>query len=379
MTRPSNFIPDSELTISPNSLISYMNELFMEIINDVLPYNVNIEEKNIKKSFKNKIKNSRIWQGILSSDRCMYIYTDNSKKCFTLCNKRILRNTKTNEPINEKENKYFCSNHIKGQDISIRKRKFKNPNIKYCCKNNKNGNPCGNTAILTGNICKEHYKLDRGIKKHEKILIPGFLYLKNNSIDFSSSYWYEYRKSIDDYTKETTTINNEVDSYYEKIISNFNTSENLFLKYLNPGYLARKSKDKEEILEHKKEQSFINISNVLNNIEKNNKNILDNENQDFILKKKKNISNYYLNNRFKRRKINCENIKDIFLNYNFSFKYSIMDYHIEHINKNNRKLLNKILIYIIDIRNFINQNNYYQNNKTYKYILEISDKILEII
>jgi hypothetical protein len=268
MTRPSNFIPGSELTISPNSLISYMNKLFIEIFDDVLSYHdINIPEIIIEKSFKNKIRSSRIWQGILSSDRCMYIYTDNSKKCFTLCNKRILRDTNIDELINKKENKYFCSNHIRGQDISIRKRKFKDPNTKYCCRNNKNNNPCGNTAILAGNICKEHYKLDRGIKKHEKITIPDFLYIKNKPIDFSTTYWHEYRKSIEDYDKYTTTINNDVDSYYDKIISNFNTSENLFLKYLKPGHLARNKKYIKEIqplkysslnLKNKSEEKILN-------------------------------------------------------------------------------------------------------------------------
>lgn len=34
------------------------------------------------------------------------IYTENSSKCFTLCNKRILRNTNIDDPINEKENGY---------------------------------------------------------------------------------------------------------------------------------------------------------------------------------------------------------------------------------------------------------------------------------
>lgn len=345
MTRPSNFTPKSELTISPNSLISYINELLKEIIFEILPYNIEIPEKLIEKNFKKKIQNSRIWKGILSSDRCMYIYTENSKKCFTLCNRQILRDTNIDEPINYKENKYFCSNHIKGQDISCRKRKFKDPNIKYCCKFNKNNKPCGNTAILAGNICKEHWKKENGHKKHDKVQIPEYLYLKNNTIDFSSNSWYEYRKYIENY--------NNQDEYYEKIIENLNTSENLLLKYLNPAHLTR-------ILENKKYNS-------------------DNKKQEILLKRKKKISNYCLDNIYKKTKFNCEKVEDIFLNYKFSFKYTIKDYYIENINKNNRKLLNKILIYIIDIRNIIHINNYYKNNKTYKDILKISNKILEII
>lgn len=374
MTRPSNFIPETEITIAPNSLVNYMNELVIEIINDVLPYNINISSKNIKKSFKNKIQKSRIWQGILNNDRCMYIYTENSKKCFTLCNRRILRDTNIDDPINEKDNKYFCSNHIKGLDISTRKRRFKDPNIIYCCKLNKNDNPCGNTAILCGNICKEHWKKENGYKKHDKVSIPERLYIKNNSFDFLSNSWYEYRKYIEDHDNYLTFIENKKDGYYEKIISNFNKSENLFLKYLNPGHLARNRKE-EDILDYKKEKGYIDIPNTLNNIEKKRKiyEVISSSN----IQNSKNISNYYLNNRFKLRKINCEK-ENNFLISNFSFKYSITDYYIDYINKNNRNLLNKILIYIIDIRNLLHINKYIDKD-TYKNIITISDKILEII
>lgn len=74
MTRPSTFIPDTEITISPNNLVYYMNKLVKEVIDENLPYNIEIPEERIKKSFKNKIRSSRIWQGILNNDRCMYIY-----------------------------------------------------------------------------------------------------------------------------------------------------------------------------------------------------------------------------------------------------------------------------------------------------------------
>lgn len=371
MTRPSHFIPETEITVAPNSLIKYMNELCIEVVNDVLPFDINISENIIKKSFKNKIRSSRIWQGILNNDRCMYIYTENSKKCFTLCNKRILRDTNIDDPINYKENKWFCSNHIKGKDISTRKRKFKDLNITYCCKLNKNNKPCGNTAILLGNICKEHWKKENGYKKHDKVSIPERLYIKNNiknnSINFLSNSWYEYRKYIEDHDNYLTFIENKQDGYYEKIISNFNKSENLFLKYINPGHLARNIKE-EEILDYKKEKSYIDIEKKRKIYE-----VISSSN----IQNNKNISNYYLNNRFKRRKINFEK-KNNFLIYNFSFKYFITDYYIDYINKNNKDLLNKILIYIIDIRNLLHINKYIDKD-TYKNIIIILDKILEII
>lgn len=285
----------------------------------------------------------------------MHIYTENSKKCFTICNKRILRDTNINNIINEGENKYFCSNHVKGKDNSSRKRKYKDPNIKYCCKNNKIGNQCGNSAILVGNICKEHWKKENGYKKHDKVLIPDHLYIKNNSINFEANYWYEYRKYIEDNDNYTTYIENKKDGYYEKIISNFNKSENLFIKYLNPGHLVRKIKNKEEII------SSLNIQN--------------NKKQELNLKRKE-IFNY--ENRIKKRKINYENIKGNPLKYNFSFKYSITDYYIESINKSNKKLLNKVLICIIDIRNLLHVNKYIDKD-IYNNIIIISDKILEII
>lgn len=130
----------------------------------------------------------------------------------------------------------------------------------------------------------------------------------------------------------------------------------------------------------KEDDSFIeeNISEIVESLEIKNTNSIIRKNN------LKNIDNYLCDNRIrKKRKLNYSHNKNLepfdpCLKYNFSFNYSVKDYYIRNINRNNRKLLNKILEYIIDIRNCIH-NDHYAHNKTYTNILHISNKILDII
>lgn len=128
-----------------------------------------------------------------------------------------------------------------------------------------------------------------------------------------------------------------------------------------------------------KDDSFIE-DNILEIVES-----LEIKNTNSIIRKKNlenDFDNYLYNNRKrKKRKIDYfQNRKTNFLDtyFSFTFSYTVKDHYINDINKNNKKLLNKILKYIIDIRNCIH-NNHCINNKTYKNILHISDKILDII
>jgi predicted nucleic acid-binding Zn ribbon protein len=120
-------IPESDITISPNSLIYHITILTHSIISDILsPYDIDISEKTIRKIFRNKLHSSIIWQGILSQKRCMYFYTENSCKEFQICNAHIRRDTSIDDdPMNYKENKWFCSKHIKGIKYKQKKEKKK--------------------------------------------------------------------------------------------------------------------------------------------------------------------------------------------------------------------------------------------------------------
>lgn len=270
MVRPKSFIPEKEITISPKSLISVINRSIIEIVKDITsPYNIEIPENTIKKMFENNMKLSLNWQCILSAKRCMYLYTDNSRKCFTLCNAKIQRDTSIDDPMNKGENKFFCYDHVKGCIPSFRKRKYKDPNITYCVKYNKKGNPCSNTAILVGNICREHYKLQNGIPKYEKITIPKSLYIKNFSIDFSQSYWHEYQTSCNDfvnyihndYVKTYEDYDNFSYKFYienkkEKIEVEKNNYSN-FSNFSNPGHLTCFKNNQEEIKDPKIENNSI--------------------------------------------------------------------------------------------------------------------------
>lgn len=241
--RPNNFIPFSDITISPNSLSYYMFKLFKEcIINLLYPYNIEIKEKEIKEIFMEKLKLSTVWTGIMSGSHCMHVYTEHSTKCFTLCNRKINRDP--NDENNNKDpfNKFLCSKHAK--KYVPKPRKYKKENISFCISKNKTNENCKNTAVI-GNLCVDHYKKEKGIKKQEKISLAPHLYNNHFSIDLSSYHFYEYRKFIDSYDESLNT-------YYDELIS---YSKKTFLNK-NPAQISWK-KEKKEVLKNKNSTCLI--------------------------------------------------------------------------------------------------------------------------
>lgn len=94
--------------------------------------------------------------------------------------------------------------------------------------------------------------------------------------------------------------------------------------------------------------------------------------KDIIFHDKKNHEyDKYDNKERKKRKI-YNNIKPLYFlkNFEFSFKFPIQKYYVNNKNTNNILLLNKLLKYIINIRNCMYNDPNYKNNNIYYNIKE---------
>lgn len=201
------------------------------------------------------------------------------------------------------------------------------------------------------NLCKYLKKQDINIKqtKENKLTIDN-IYSKKEIIR------HDTRININKNDNRTFICNNFIKNGKD----HFCSFPNLMEKFVS----SLENRNNKNILKQK-EQIFKNGICLKNN------------NNDLISNKKEveNNFNYYFDNKFKRRKI-----KHDFLDYKFFFKYSVKEYYIDKLKKDNRNTLNIILKYIINIRNCIyDDNDHYYNNKTYMKILYISDRILDII
>lgn len=264
--RPVYLIPENDITINPNTLVRYIDELLQEIINEIIQPK-EIQKITLTKIIKKKLRNSILWTGILSSTKCMYIFTDTSKNIFTICNKTIKRK-KDNPNNNIKGNKFLCSDHAKEYIPS--KRTYKNGST--CIGKNKKNDPCNNIATI-GRVCHSHYKQSLGLSITEKLNIPSYFYNKNFKIDLEKDFWYEYRKSIDNYIKDISFVDNEIDGYYDKIISTFRESDNLFLKYSSDSFKSENKNQESFYVDYIKKES--NIENIEERFNKLNNKIFD--------------------------------------------------------------------------------------------------------
>lgn len=325
-------IPSNDILVTPKKIHKFIEELFNNIISDY-SYNEGYEKiiLKIKKEFLNELKKTFVWQKkFLSYKACEHIYGEYSKDFGKFCNKRIDINTPG----------YLCAKHIEiKHEENIKKRNI--PNEKLCkgFKTRKN-TPCRKEGKYDG-FCYHHFsenKIEKLENKNESLPVKPFAQqiqdIIRNSVNTESIY------NILENVKNKNNINKDDKIHVPKNLYTFSSQNNLELEK------TIKKKNKYYIEE----------------IEKNN-----------------NI--YYLCNRIKRRKNNCktDKIENTFIDYKFSFKYSIKDYYINNIKKNNKNKLNDILIYIIDIRNCIYNDINYTNNNIYMNIINISDKILEII
>lgn len=339
----------------PNMIINQINKLFVHIKKQIdIDKEIEIEQNRntdhfiyyyemyniIRKGLYDLFINKHFWKNNMNYKVCEHIITT-GEYAGLFCGNRI--------DINCKENKYRCATHIGTKYHKPKKRNIEEYN--RCIKFNKHNERCGNPKKY-GDICKKHYS---------KL----------------------YNININDVDRHYN-IQNEINILHNIVIDQINTSllkskryccnifRNVILKdkYENNGY-----KDIKLICYNILENNIINEKTNIYNIEKDSEKIV----QCLGIGKRPIDCFYYSDNNFKKRKINYKIENEILYDLKFSFRYNIMNYYMNKIKKENRTFLNKILKYIIHIRNSIFNNEDYIYNKTYVKIIFISNKILNII
>lgn len=352
-------IPNTSLTIVPKNQYHQLIQLLDNIYQSWIIDQDEIRRNNfvfffniIKTEIEQLFKNNHFWIVYsMNSGYCMHI-----NKKGEICNRRIDIN------CNEKEkySKWKCYHHISKTIYSSKKRDSVD-NSKKCIGTTKYGTqrrPCKNLKWNNMDYCKVHLKLS-----NPDMNTAYFNYFLNKLL--WKDIMEEHKIYLDNISleKEINLFNNinydnnDIDfiniKHNKELCPEQNNNNNFFCS----NYIS----------DRKRKYYTTGIMNPSDSISKN-------------FKSKNKINNsiyYYLHDRLsKKRKVNHKNN---LLNYNFSFKYTITDYYINNIKKKLNIISNILLKYIIKLRNCIYRENYYKYNKTYMKILQISDKILEII
>lgn len=317
----------------------------------------------------------------MDKQRCDYIYKDGK-----ICNAKIHIKCDINK------GKFRCYDHVSKTVYTSEKRRNIDPN-KICNGLREYGTrmiPCKELKKGNSNYCRHHHiplsnpNMNTAYFKYyfnkllyNDILQEHKLFLNNILLKEEIDLFHNINYDNNEYDLDYINIR-----YNSKICLNQNYNGS----FICNNHIMKKEKYCFSCLNSilKRDNSFIlkyniekNIENVIGSLKIQNRQTCINH-IDNLKNKIENDFNYYLNNKFKRRKINYE-VENKILRSNFSFKYTIMDYYINNIQKNNKNLLNNILKYIICIRNYIYKDHDYLYNKIYLKILFISDKMLKII
>lgn len=380
-------IPQQDINIIPQNQYNKLINLFDKIYNDWIIDQDEIRKKYfvmffkmIRKEIENLFKDNNFWIIYsLDKNRCDYI-GKNGRIC----------NSKIHIKYEKRKHGWRCYEHI-SKTIYNSNRQEKNPD-RICIGQRKYGRnmiPCKELKMKNSNYCRHHNKpiynpdINESYFKYyfnkllfEDILEEHKLFLNNIQLKNEIKLFHNINYDNKHYNIDFINIRyNSRICLYQNDNMSFTCNNLLFGEEVYcVSCLKKKNNDNDSLL------TYYNNSDLMSEIDLYDEN--DQEN---------NI--YYNDNRIKKkRKIYDKITTPYVLGYEnnlnklkkskhfvFSFNYSIYKYKLNNLKINNRLLLNEILEYIIDIRNYIYEIDNYKNNEYLLYILGFTNKIIDII
>lgn len=348
-----NMIPQQDISIIPQNQYNKLIDLFDKIYNDWIIDQDEIRKKYfvmffkmIKKEIENLFKDNNFWIIYsLDKNRCDYV-GKNGRIC----------NSKIHIKYEKRKHGWRCYEHI-SKTIYNSNRKEKNPDI------NESYFKYYFNKLLFEDILEEHKLYLNNIQlKNEIKLFHNINYdNKHYNIDFINI---RYNSGICLYQNYNMsfTCNNLLVGEEDYCVSCLN----------------QKTNDNDSLLTYY--NNYDNNSDLMSEIDLYDEN--DQENNiyynDNRIKKKRKIYDKITTPHVLSYENNLNKLKKS-KNFVFSFNYSIYKYKLDNLKINNRLLLNEILEYIIDIRNYIYEIDNYINNEYLLYILGFTNKIIDII